>query len=144
MTKLLLYISFIFISLNSFSQTSKLVFKDCTAEDFLSNLKQKENAIVLDVRTEKQYKRQRIKGAVLAKDYQSARKILKDKPKDTPLFIYCNTGDNSISIAALLMRDGYTCIYHLHDGLNDWWRAGYKLDKRKMKNIATVSDLNIQ
>lgn len=134
---ILIFSVILFLSNISFAQkTSKVVFKDCSAQEFLQKLNETENAVVIDTRSAKQYKRNRIKGAVLAGDFNAVKKILQDKPKDTPLFIYCETGDNSISIAALLMRNGYTHIYHLHNGLDDWWRAGYKLDKTKIKNIA--------
>ena len=139
MKRIAIYIiTLIILPLSSFSQGNKVVFKDCSAQEFLLKLNEFDNHIVLDTRTEKKYKRNRIKGALLAENFNDAKKILSGKAKNTPIFIYCETGDNSISIAALLMRHGYTQIYHLKNGLDDWWRAGDKLDKTRIKNIAEI------
>ena len=124
------------IGLNTFAQKNKsfLFFKDCTAETFKENLDLlADSSILIDARTKREYKRSRIKGAILGAEMNTIFKIVKDYPKNRPIFIYSESGDESLTVSALLMRRGYNKIYNLKDGLDDWWRAGFKLDRSKVK-----------
>ncbi len=138
--KFLTYILLI-VSLFSFAQQneSTLFFKDCTAETFKENLEiLSGSSILIDTRTKRDYKRSRIKGAILGEEINAIFNIVKNYPKNKAIFVYSESGDESITVSALLMRKGYNKIYNLKDGLDDWWRAGFKLDKSKVK-IGIVS-----
>ena len=136
MIKIIIH-TLLLISLSSFSQKNEsvLFFKDCTAETFKQNLDLlADSSILIDTRTKKQYKRSRIKGAVLGENLGDIYKVVSNYPKNRPIFIYSETGDQSLTISAMLMRKGYNKIFNLKDGLDDWWRAGYRLDKTKVKS----------
>jgi len=124
------------IGLTTFAQRneSTLFFKDCTAETFKENLDVlADSSLLIDARTKRAYKRSRIKGAILGSEISTVFKLVKDYPKDRPIFIYSESGDESLTVSALLMRKGYNKIYNLKDGLDDWWRAGFKLDRSRVK-----------
>jgi len=136
MIKKILIHTLLFLSLFSFAQKNKsvLFFKDCTAETFKENLESlADSSILIDARTKRDYKRSRIKGAILGEEINTIFNIVKDYPKNKPIFIYSESGDESLTVSALLMRKGYNKIYNLKDGLDDWWRAGFKLDRSKVK-----------
>ena len=133
--KILIYI-LLLVSFFSFAQQneSTLFFKDCTAETFKENLEiLSDSSILIDARTKRDYKRSRIKGAILGEEINTIFNIVKNYPKDKPIFVYSESGDESLTVSALLMRKGYNKIYNLKNGLDDWWRAGFKLDKTKIK-----------
>ncbi len=141
MIKKILTYTFLLVSLFSLAQQneSTLFFKDCTAETFKENLEAlADSSILIDARAKRDYKRSRIKGAILGEEINSIFNIVKNYPKNKPIFVYSESGDESLTVSALLMRKGYSKIYNLKNGLDDWWRAGFKLDKSKVK-IGIVS-----
>lgn len=124
----------------SFSQTSEkdVFFKDCSAEQFKSDLDTASNYILIDMRSIKQYKRSRIEGAKYAQNTNVVFHILEQHNKNLPIFIYCERGDESLTASALLMRNGYKKIYNLREGIDDWYGEGYKLCKDKVINSDMV------
>ena len=124
-----------------FSQTKEknVFFKDCTSVEFKTQLElSSPNYLLIDLRSLKEFKKERIKTAKSVKDDKSLLKIAAKQDKNTPIFIYCSTGDKSISSAALLMRNGYTKIYNLQDGIDGWYGDGYKLCRDKIDSSDLV------
>jgi rhodanese-related sulfurtransferase len=136
MVKLILTVALIFSFYFAFTQTAEktVIFEDCSAEKFKENLEKiSGNSILIDIRPLKDYKRGRIEGAIQIEEISLIFGLLNKYSKDKPIFLYSETGDESITVAALLMRNGYNKIYNLREGIEDWWRAGFKLDKSKIK-----------
>jgi len=139
--KFSLIISLVLIfSFGSFSQTSRkdVFFKDCTAKQFKTDLDTASNFILIDMRSVKQYKRSRIKGAIYAQNTNVVFHLVEQYDKDLQVFIYCERGDESLTTAALLMRNGYKKIYNLREGIDDWYGEGYRLCKDKLVSSDTV------
>lgn len=80
---------------------------------------------VLDVRTAEEFAEGHIKGAqnvdILEKDF--AQKLgAVDKKK--PVLVHCQAGGRSTRSLPKLEQAGFTEIYHLDGGLEDWKKAG--------------------
>jgi rhodanese-related sulfurtransferase len=83
-------------------------------------MEQNEDIIILDVRTEEEFREGHIKGAILLPDYEveeKAEEVLVDK--STTILVYCRSGRRSASAAKALLTLGYTKIYDF-GGLIDW------------------------
>ena len=83
-------------------------------------LQQEKDIILLDVRTEVEYKERHIPGSVLLpldhlKD--GIGEVTKDK--DAKIFIYCRSGNRSAQAAGILTQMGYRNVYDL-GGIIDW------------------------
>lgn len=81
----------------------------------------KDNAIILDVRTKNEFKNGHIKDAgqlnYYAMDFKKKLLLL---PRNQPVYLYCNTGYRSDRAANILIKNGYTNIYNLEYGILEW------------------------
>lgn len=96
------------------------VFKPIRATKCREMLEKNKNAVLVDVRSEAEYRSCRIPGAILLPDYNLSRKaeaVLKDK--DAHIIVYCQGGSRSRSACRLLSSMGYTNVYDL-GGITDW------------------------
>jgi thioredoxin 1 len=84
----------------------------------------KTEGVLLDVRTEREFKNGHIQNAgqlnFYARDFRQRLMLL---PKDQPIFLYCNTGWRSDIAASYLIRNGYTQIFNLEHGIMGWEQA---------------------
>lgn len=84
----------------------------------------KEDGIVLDVRTENEYNTGHIDNALLIDWYSNnwEEEALKlDKAK--PIYVYCRSGSRSNSATKKLAELGFEKIYNLKGGFLAWQRA---------------------
>jgi len=142
MKKFSLIITLVLIfNLVSFSQNSQkdIFFKDCSPTQFKMGLDTAHDYILIDLRSVKQYRRSRIKGALFARDASDLFNVVKKTDKNKPIFIYCDEGDESLTASALLMRRGYKKIYNLKEGVDAWYNEGYKLCKDRLYNTSFVN-----
>ena len=51
-------------------------------------------------------------------------------PRDKDIVVYCQTGGRSIRAIRKLEVAGFTQLYHMHEGLRGWKKAGYRTRKR--------------
>jgi rhodanese-related sulfurtransferase len=49
-------------------------------------------------------------------------------PKDLELVVYCRSGNRSAEAARILLAAGFSDVYSMDGGLNDWIMAGYEVD----------------
>jgi len=95
-------------------------YRRITAEDARRMMEEAEDFILLDVRTEEEYKQQRIDGAVLIPDYEIADRAEAELPdKSALILIYCRSGRRSADSARELIGMGYTNVYDF-GGIIDW------------------------
>lgn len=79
-----------------------------------------EEAIILDVRTEEEYRELRIAGAVLIPDYEiNDRAALELPDLHSLILVYCRSGRRSENAANVLVNMGYTNV-HDFGGIMDW------------------------
>ena len=77
----------------------------------VSTIIQDENIVLIDVRTEEEYKSGHIPRAINIPNTEIENVINHDK--DTPIAVYCRTGKRSKEAALTLEKMGYTKIYDL-------------------------------
>ena len=90
----------------------------------------REDALVLDVRDPGEYGAGHILGAkslpVSRLDGGAAELA---KRKDRPLIVYCDGSERSAKAAAALKRQGFTRVVNLSGGLAAWQQAGLPVEK---------------
>jgi len=102
------------------SCSKRISFLKITPKDALDLLKGDKKAVLIDVRTEEEYRLIRIPGSLLIPDYEIREKIEKAVPdKNTPIILYCTDGTRSANAAKILVEMGYTKVFDL-GGILDW------------------------
>jgi rhodanese-related sulfurtransferase len=83
------------------------------------------STVIYDVRTPEEYAESHVPAAKLfpLQDLQAGK--LPDTPKDTPIAVYCRSGNRSSEALQLLKQAGYTHVTDL-GGLNDLPKYGLK------------------
>lgn len=86
---------------------------------------------LVDVRTEKEYNEDHIPGAILidikTDDFTEKAKNLLDK--DRPVAVYCKGGVRSRRAAEKLLFMGFSLVYNLDAGFDQWKKEGGKIEK---------------
>lgn len=133
----LLVLSFLFISCTPKAQTATKSTKQTVVSNAIVRLNPAEfqkqiqggKVQLVDVRTEREYKQGHIEGAIFHDYYQRATfmKKMNTLDKSKPVYIYCLTGSRSSSTAKKLKNAGFSKIYDLSGGVQNWYRNGLKL-----------------
>ena len=105
---------------NSPENIIEAVYRKISAEEAREIMESSENYILLDVRTEEEYKEARIAGAVLIPDFEITERAESELPdKNAIILVYCRSGRRSENAARKLVGMGYTNIYDF-GGILDW------------------------
>ncbi|MBS0010244.1 MAG: thioredoxin fold domain-containing protein [Bacteroidales bacterium] len=87
----------------------------------LKELVNNNKATLIDVRTRGEYANGHITGAGQLNYYAlNFKQKLLLLPKDSPLYLYCNTGYRSQKAAEILAKNGYHNVYNLEHGIMEW------------------------
>jgi rhodanese-related sulfurtransferase len=98
----------------------KAQYKKITPEQAQKLISEKADIVILDVRTEAEFKEKRIAKSILIPDYEiktKATEILKDK--SATILVYCRSGRRSASASQQLVAMGYKNVYDF-GGIIDW------------------------
>jgi phage shock protein E len=95
-------------------------FNNISPKEAKIRLENESSVILLDVRTVEEYKASHIKDSLLI-PLNTLEKEVGNKltDKDAPIFIYCRSGNRSVTAARILVKQGYTNVYN-HGGINSW------------------------
>lgn len=85
------------------------------------------NAVLIDVRTKKEFRKERLPNSILADKKKVLLSIADTLDHEQPLFVYCDEGSRSFTACILLADEGFKKIYNLEDGLIEWKRAGFQV-----------------
>lgn len=92
------------------------------ADDLIKNI----NPFILDVRTKGEYLKGHLEDAYLLPVQILEREIgLIEQYKDQDILIYCRSGNRSTVASKILLNAGFTNVYNLRYGLNEWTAEGY-------------------
>ncbi|MBI2266879.1 MAG: redoxin domain-containing protein [Armatimonadetes bacterium] len=88
--------------------------------------------VLLDVRTESEYKFGHLSGTLWIPVDQLEQKVRGGElrvPKDRPIVVYCAGGGRSPRGAEILKAQGFKQVYNLTKGISEWLNAGYPVEK---------------
>ncbi len=95
-------------------------YRKITAEEAKTMMAEMQNFILLDVRTDVEYKENRIDGAILIPDTEMSTRAETELPdKNALILVYCRSGRRSQDAANELVKMGYTNVYDF-GGIIDW------------------------
>jgi phage shock protein E len=108
-------------------------YQNVNADDFLTLIRFREEAILIDVRTPGEFRKERIENA---KNIPYPNKIKKEGNKiarNKVLLLYCTTDVRSKWAAVKFYDLGFRSVYSLEGGINDWKRRGLPVVGKKHK-----------
>ncbi len=82
---------------------------------------------VLDNRDAREHRKGFIKGTTLV-PMPETRQRYDEWDKDKPLYLFCGTGNRSMTAASLLQQRGFRHLVNVLGGINAWVAAGYSLE----------------
>ncbi|MBU3020828.1 rhodanese-like domain-containing protein [Aestuariibacter sp. A3R04] len=91
----------------------------------------KEDAVVLDTRTQKEFKAGHILGARQIKPEELREKNFKklENAKDKPIIVVCAMGNTARGVASAMTKAGFDNVKVLKGGMNAWSSAGLPVSK---------------
>ena len=111
-----------------FSKSNSVGVCNLTPKDYLNI--DKSNAIVLDVRTQREYESGHLKGAILLDIYKSNfRDEVNKLDKDKKYFVYCKVGVRSSSAANYMLQSGFENVCNLEGGIVKLSEVGVQIVK---------------
>lgn len=96
-----------------------------------TNLMNSEDAVIVDIRTEKEFRTGHITGAMnipAAKMKDSLGKL--EKHKDAPIIVVCKSGVTAGASSKDLKKAGFTKVFKLQGGISEWQAANLPLVKK--------------
>ena len=90
---------------------------DINIEELKNKVSQ--GAILIDVRSNQEYREGHLQGAVNIPDFEIVNRISREIPKKNQLIVvYCQYGGRSKSAMTMMNKMGYTNVYNLYGGLD--------------------------
>ncbi len=102
------------------STNNSLGYEQISGEQAKKLMDTETNYIIIDARTEEEFKEGHIEGAILIPEYEIAERAEKELPdKDQLILVYCRSGRRSKIAAQALADLGYTNVKEF-GGIIDW------------------------
>lgn len=115
-----LFIALAFLSFTLFAKNAPLI----SQHDFIAMQMSAKPAVVLDVRSAKEYADGHIKGAInISHDELSDRLSELSQYKDKTVVVYCRSGRRAGIAESLLENNGFSKVKHLTGDMNGWLKA---------------------
>jgi rhodanese-related sulfurtransferase len=131
MTKKLVYYFALFLSFSCVSQNSNS-YKTLSATEFNTAIAKEKKIQLLDVRTSEEYSTGFIKNSQNMNwfDGDLEKKTL-TLDKNKPVYVYCKSGGRSAKACSKLSELGFTKIYNLDGGIDNWNKSKKELTLKK-------------
>jgi rhodanese-related sulfurtransferase len=88
-----------------------------------------DNAIMIDMRSDKDYRDGHIVNAVNVPDGKGEIPATLSKHLERPVIVYCQRGQQSTAICNRLSKQGFESVYNLQGGVLAWQKADLPLTK---------------
>jgi len=132
--RILLFLLFTFIaSILNAQAPDTLKYTVLNPQDFFNDCKSSNNAVIIDVRKSKDYRKSRIEGAINI-EYPFPEEYFTNPGAidiHSSLFIYCYAGYTSKKAAVVFYDHGYRNICSLDGGFWKWKSKKMHVDKKK-------------
>ena len=102
-------------------------------EEFYLGIKSADVPLIIDARTWKEYRKDRIHGAILTESSVSLKSVVDSFDMEQPIFVYCDDNQRSTAACSFLRDWGYTNVSELAGGMIAWKLASYEIDTEKIK-----------
>ena len=120
MKRILAFLTALLLLPGCSSSPSENGYRQVTTEEAISIMDEKDDYILLDVRTIDEYKEQHIPGAVCIPNKTIGSEEISELPdKSQLILVYCRSGNRSKQAAQKLADLGYTNIVEF-GGIIDW------------------------
>lgn len=103
------------------------------AEEFRISFSSEIFAVLIDARIRREYRRERIDGAVNIPGVKQLMAFADTMDSETPVYIYCDGEARSRSVVELLTERGFSRIRVLRHGILGWKAAGLPVKLRRSK-----------
>ena len=105
-------------------------YQEISVQDVMKKIENKEDIIILDVRTPEEFEEGYIEGAILIpfQEVEQRHREL-NTPTDKEIIVYCKAGVRSKKGAQKLTELGYTNVKEMGAGIDGWAAAGGKVVK---------------
>jgi rhodanese-related sulfurtransferase len=90
-----------------------------------------ENAIMIDMRSDKDYREGHIVNAVNMPDSKGEVPATLNKYRERPVIVYCQRGQQSTAVCNRLSKQGFVSVYNLQGGVLAWQKAELPLTKAR-------------
>lgn len=93
---------------------------------------EKNNPVIVDVRTPREFYSGHIPGATLIPLQQLAQRVNElEAHRGRPIFLYCRSGNRSTVAAQILAKNGFQKLYNLRPGILGWQKEKFEVEKKK-------------
>ena len=99
-------------------------YGDVSVERARELIQEKTALVILDVRTDSEFREGHIEGAVNIPVGELEGR-LSELDRDDEILVYCRTGNRSSTAVGILEEDDFTKLYHMDRGITAWISAGY-------------------
>lgn len=87
----------------------------------------RDNAIMIDMRTDKEYREGHVASAVHIPSMDNLAAL--EKYRGKPVIVYCNSGSRSAGFCSRLRKQGFEPVYNLRGGIHGWQKADLPVSK---------------
>ncbi|MCK5195341.1 MAG: rhodanese-like domain-containing protein [Desulfobulbaceae bacterium] len=102
------------------------IFRSISPREALTMLQQRDDVIFLDVRTPQERAYASIDGSTLVNFWDLVRgKVV--LPQGKPILLVCAVGGRSFAVGQIFSKKGYSEVYNLEGGIEQWHKDGLPL-----------------
>ena len=143
-----LVLSFLVAACQQSANNGKSVNEKVSIEQFEKLIVEKNNAIILDVRTPEEFAAGHVKGAVNLNIYDTAfKEALSKLDRAKPILVYCKSGGRSSDAASQMKEMGFGEVYNFGGGMLAWSNAEKPIERDntvpKVKGISEEAYLKL-
>ena len=98
-------------------------YGDVSVNEARDLIQENPEMVILDVRTPSEYEDAHIEGAINIPVEEIAGRLNELSANDV-ILVYCRTGNRSGTAVGIMEENGFSKIYHMHEGISTWISEG--------------------